>query len=232
MRLSNVDYLHWRDCRHNAWWRLYAPDVYYTRPQSAFDRSLVDAGIEVSALARRLFADGIAAARVAQRAAVLFQPAFATDTMVVTPDILAWNGAAYDLYVVMASTGGDDKSAKDDRHAHDLGFQAHALGSLCVPLGQLLLMRLNRDYVRRGELELEQLFTREDFTERVKVLLREIAIEVRAAHADLAQAAPLVGPCGCMFKGGRWRVLSPIDPGPSAVRSVSATSPSARLSAT
>ena len=132
---------------------------------------------------------------------MLFRPSFVTHTLVTTPGILAWNGVTYDLYVVRASTGGEDKTIKDDRHAYDLGFQAHALGSLGVPLGQLLLMRLNRDYVRWGELELEQLFSREDFTERVEALLPEIASEVRAAHADLAQAVPLPGPCCCMHKG-------------------------------
>ena len=123
MRLTKTDYLHWRDCRHNAWWRMNAPDLYHARPPSAFEQTIIDAGDEVEALAGRLFLRGsgllrddvaVARADVDGRRAVLLGSAFATDTLATTCDILAWNGAAYDLYVVKASTNGADKAAKDE----------------------------------------------------------------------------------------------------------------------
>ena len=106
MRLTKTDYLHWRDCRHNAWWRMNAPDLYHARPPSAFEQTIIDAGDEVEALAGRLFLRGsgllrddvaVARADVDGRRAVLLGSAFATDTLATTCDILAWTGAA-DLY--------------------------------------------------------------------------------------------------------------------------------------
>jgi hypothetical protein len=186
MRLAKTDYLLWRKCRHDAWIRAHMPDLYYAGPHSAFGQAIVDAGIEVEALARRLFPGGVEIDRddidatrdhVARRTAVLFRPAFVADTFAVTPDILAWNGAADDVYAVKASTGGDGKDAKYDSDAHDLGFQAHVLGLLGVPIGRLLLMRLDNEYVRRDELEIDELFALEDFAERVLDRLPDIAAE-------------------------------------------------------
>jgi len=210
MRLSKTNYLIWRDCRHNAWLKVHARDIYHAKPLSAFDQAIIETGNEIDVLARRLFPGGVEMGRddfaataehIAKRTPVLYQPVFASDTLATACDILVWTGAAYDLYEVKASTSGDDKTAKNDLFAHDLGFQALLLRRLNAPLGRLMLVRLDSSYVRNGEIDLDALFTREDFTDRVAALLPDIGDEVARASADLEQPNHLPGPCDCMLKG-------------------------------
>lgn len=210
MKLSKVDFLTWRNCRHDAWLKVNTPEVCSAAPPSAFDQTLVEAGREVNVLARELFPDGVEIARgdftdtqhhVNNRTPVLYQPVFATELLTTACDILVWNGERYDLYEVKASTGGDGRNNNDDQYAYDLGFQAHLLRELGVPIGRLHLVRLNGGYVRSGALELDRLFVCDDLTDHVAAYQLRIAVKVLQAHADLNQAAPLPGPCGCILKG-------------------------------
>ena len=210
MRLSKTNYLTWRDCRHNAWLKVHAPNVYNANPLSAFDQTLIEAGNEVDVLARCLFPGGVLIPRggfaetrhhVSSGTPVLYQPTFATNAFVTACDVLMWTGDRYDVYEVKASTCGEGKTAKNDLYVHDLGFQAHVLQQLQIPVGRLLVVRLNSDYVRRGALDLDQLLTREDFTDRVNAALPTIAAEAASSQDDLSRSAPLPAPCGCIARG-------------------------------
>jgi Domain of unknown function(DUF2779) len=210
MKLSKTTYLTWCDCPHNAWLKVRAPDVYSSDPLSAFDQTIIEAGNEVDVLARSLFPGGMLIPRdgfaetldhISSRTPVLYQPVLATKSLVTACDILVWKGDRYDVYEVKASTSGEGKSAKNDLCVNDLGFQAHLLWLLDVPIGRLFLVRLNSDYVRRGTLDVAELFTCEDLTDRVSAVLPIIAAEVAAAHDDLSRGTPLPAPCKCITKG-------------------------------
>lgn len=212
MKLSKTNYLVYRDCAHNAWVKAHLPEIYKAKPLSVFDQGIIETGNEVDVLARDLFPGGVLIERgnaagtaelVAQRAAVLYQPVFETDHYTIACDILVWNAGtmAYDLYEVKASTSGDDKTAKDELYTYDLAFQTHVLRENGVPLGMLFLVRLNSEYVFDDALDLEGLFTREDFTERVRGIIDAVPAEMEAAHAWLQQESMPAAPCGCVYKG-------------------------------
>ena len=178
MKLSKTNYLVYRDCAHNAWVKAHLPEVYKAKPLSVFDQAIIETGNDVDVLARDLFPGGVLIERgdaagtaqlVAQRAPVLYQPVFETERYTTACDILVWNAEtqSYDLYEVKASTSGDDKAANDELYTYDIAFQAHVLRENGVPLGALYLVRLNSEYVSNGALDLQQLFTRENFSERV-----------------------------------------------------------------
>ena len=59
MSISKTDYVLWRECPKNAWLRLHKPAVYYAAELTEFELSVIDAGIEVEGVARRLFNDGV-----------------------------------------------------------------------------------------------------------------------------------------------------------------------------
>ncbi len=192
MKLSKTNYLVFRDCAHNAWVKMHLPEVYKAKPLSVFDQAVIDTGNEVDVLARELFPDGVLVDRgdaagtarlVAERVAVLYQPVFETEKYTVACDILVWNGAtqSYDLYEVKASTSGDDKAAKDELYSCDIAFQAHVLRANGVPLGGLYLVRLDSSYVSTGTLALDQLFTRESFSERVGLIAEAVRAEMEVA---------------------------------------------------
>jgi hypothetical protein len=212
MKLSKTDYLIYRDCAHNAWVKRYRPEIYHAAPMSAFDLALLEIGNEVDALARELFPGGVLVARgdvintralIAARTPVIYQPVLETKHFTTACDILVWNGArqSFDLYEVKASTSGDGKKAKDELYAFDIAFQAEVLRQCGVPVGTLNLVRLDSDYVRGVHLDVQRLFTVEDFTKRVDAVLDTVAHEMDAAHDVLARSEPLPSPCSCMFKG-------------------------------
>ncbi|MGE4053280.1 MAG: DUF2779 domain-containing protein [Vicinamibacterales bacterium] len=212
MKLSKTNYLIYRDCPHNAWVKIHAPAIYHATPLSAFDESIIETGNVVDERARDLFPGGILIARgdaattrdhIVARTPVLYQPVFETDRYTTACDILVWNPATsrYDLYEVKSSTNGNDKKAKDKLYSYDLAFQAEVLRANGVPLGRLMLVRLDGDYVLGDSLDVSALFTREDFSERVTALSAEVSLEMATAHEILSRTSPLVPPCGCMTKG-------------------------------
>lgn len=211
MKLSKTNFLIWRDCRHDAWMKVHRPAIYNAVPLSDFDQSIIDGGNEVDVLAREVFPGGVTVPRkaaaqtaelVAARTAVLYQPVFETDHFTTACDILVWNeaGAAYDLYEVKGSTSGGNTRAKDELYTWDIGFQAEVLRRQGVPLGRLNLVRLNSGYVRDGDLDLDALFTAEDFTDAVEAMRDEISAQMDAAHDDLSLVDQPGGPCGCFVK--------------------------------
>ena len=212
MKLSKTDFLIYRDCAHNAWVKMHRPEIYRAKPLSAFDQNIIETGNEVDELARGLFPGGAAVERndivrttqlIEARLPVIYQAAFAIDRFVIACDILMWNAtlSAYDLYEVKASTSGDDKKAKDEFYTYDIGFQVLVLREVGVPLGRQYLVRLNSEYVRGEQLNLEELFTKEEFTERVAAIAGTLPTEMATAYEVLQRETPLLSPCECMYRG-------------------------------
>ena len=212
MKLSKTDFLVYRDCAHNAWLKIHKPEVYGETPPSVFDQSIMETGNEVDKLARDLFPGGELVARgdagntaqlVAEHSPILYQPVFETDRYMTACDILVWNAAAnvYDLYEVKSSTSGDNKKAKEELYTYDLAFQAEVLRENRVPLGQVFLMRLDGEYVRGDKLDVQSLFSRDDFSERVGRSRESVAEEMAKAYEVLQSERELPPPCSCLLKG-------------------------------
>ena len=70
-----------------------------------------------------------------------------------------------------------------------------------VPLGALYLVRLDSEYVSDGALDLQRLFTRENFSERVALVMEAVRAEMEMAHAVLQREAAPPAPCWCIYKG-------------------------------
>jgi hypothetical protein len=212
MKLSKTNYLVYRDCGHNAWVKVHKPEIYHAEPLSVFDQAIIETGNDVDVRARALFPGGVLIRRgdaagtaelVAARTPVLYQPVFETERYTTACDILVWNDAlgTYDLYEVKASTSGEDRRAKDDLYAHDIAFQALVMQACGVPPGRLHLVRLNGSYVSDGTLDIDQLFTREDFTERASALFDSVRVGMDAAQELVSLAAMPAAPCTCIYKG-------------------------------
>lgn len=215
MKLSKTNYLIYRDCGKNAWLKIHKPDIYKSFPLTEFEEGIIETGNEVDILARDLFKGGVliedrynfdyTKELIKKREPILYQPVFETDKYQIATDIMVWNDKTekYDLYEVKASTSGDDKKkkTKNELYTFDIAFQYLVLKELGVPVGKLILVRLNPDYVRDGELNLYQLFTKEDFTERVELIEDFVKEEMKTAYDFLMQKREPTGHCSCITKG-------------------------------
>jgi len=213
MKLTKTDYLIYKDCAKNAWLKVHKPKVYYEKPLSAFDEGIIETGNEVDTLARDLFPDGIVPANrdasketmefIKAETLIIYQPVFETDLYKIICDILVWNSLfkVYDLYEVKASNSGENKKTKDELYSYDIAFQFLVLKELNVPIGKLNLVRLNSEYVRGGDLDITQLFSIEDFTERVMKIEDIVRDEMKNAYEILSNEVEPFGNCKCITRG-------------------------------
>jgi len=215
MKLTKTDYLIYRDCAKNAWLKIHKyNEVYKLKPLSVFEQTIIETGNEVDKLARNLFHGGIeiedrndsegTMKLVEARTPVIYQPVFETDLYKVVCDILVWNkeNEVYDLYEVKASNSGENKKAKDELYSYDIAFQYLVLKELnIIPIGKLNLIRFNNEYVRGTELDLQELFVKEDFTERVLEISEIVKTEMKIAYDFLSQETEPFGNCKCITRG-------------------------------
>ncbi len=213
MKLTKTDYLIYKDCAKNAWLKVHKPDIYFAKPLSTFDQGIIETGNEVDTLARELFPNGILISDrddskgtmelVKNNTSIIYQPVFEADLYKVISDILVWNktSKAYDLYEVKASNSGEDKKAKDKLYSYDIAFQYLVLKNLNIPLGRLFLIRFNFEYVRGVDLDLEKLFLKEDFTDKVLEVVPIVEEEMKVAQEFLLTEVEPFGPCKCITRG-------------------------------
>lgn len=160
---------------------------------------------------------------IAERTPVIFQAVFETDKFLSAADVLVWNNivGTYDIYEIkMSSTEDEDEEGEMDengeakpkkvnrkkelQYEYDLAFQSIVAEKCGVKFNKKYLVRLNKRYVRRGELDFTpgQLFIIEDKTEKINALQAEALHEMGLAHNYLLRTEP-ERPCSCFYKRGR-----------------------------
>ena len=180
MKLSKTNFITYLDCRKNAWLKIHRPDIYYEYPLSSFEQNIIETGNEIDVLARDLFPGGVliedpednelTQQLIDQQTKVIYQPVFTTDKFLTACDILVWNddNSLYDLYEVKSSTAsatteGSSRATKE--YLTDIAFQKTVLTDSDVTVGQTYLIRLNKAFVRTGNINLQELFLIEDVSE-------------------------------------------------------------------
>lgn len=223
MRLSKTNYLLWRECNKNAWVKANLPDEFNKFELSEFEKNIIDSGNEVDVLARQLFPGGVLVENrndivytqqlLQEKTKIVYQPVFETGRFVTACDILVWNESAegYDLYEVKSSTVREysDKVKKDKLYTYDLAFQYWVIkvfntlvkSENQVKLNKLYLVRLNKDYVREGELNVKQLFKIEDYTDKVIEIEDQVREEIAKAADYISLEKIPEGYCSCVYLG-------------------------------
>lgn len=195
---------------------------------SEFEKSLAVMGNEVEELARGIFAGGYLVERrsegaqeltqklIAKHEPIIFQAAFGTDKYFAASDVLKWNESAqkYDIYEIKMSSTEMDADEEDGRpkkvnkkrelqYEYDLAFQTNVIEACGVLLNKKYLIRLNKAYVRNGELDFREnkLFIVEDKTEVVDQLRSVVATEMEQAQKYLVEEKMPSGHCPCYEKG-------------------------------
>ena len=226
-RLSKTDFISYKECSKNVWVKWHRPDIYDSSPLSEFERALAEMGNEVEEVARNMFKDSesrtigkrsqgaqeLTRQLIAEKIPVIFQPVFSTDTYLAAADVLKWNSeaSAYDIYEIkMSSTEeADDKGKvrvdrkKELQFEYDLAFQANVIEECGLKLNKRYLIRLNRNYVRHGDLDYTpgKLFVVEDKTEKIISFQPIVMAEMKGAYLYLSDEKEPVGSCDCYYRG-------------------------------
>ena len=220
MILTKTDYILWRECKKNVWYKIHKPEIYNTQELSEFEKQIIETGNEVELVARELFPSGVliegrgkAAQEETQNVLaknsltnptalgflkqMIFQPIFVRDNFLAAVDILELNDdGSYTIYEVKSTTDVDKKT-----HYHDLAFQVVLLEKFGLKIIKANLIHLNSEYIRHGEVEINKLFHTEDVTETVDELKEGVAAEMGMALQYIKQENEPIGYCDCVYKG-------------------------------
>lgn len=167
-------------------------------------------GNEVETWARKLFPEGkMVEARfdkarqeteelVKNGTKTIFQAAVFTEKdLLVKADVIEFDDKAknWTLYEVKSTT----KVKKDRQHIEDVAFQKVAFEDAGYKIGKTYLIHLDNDYVRRGELNPSKLFTQEDVSNQVDVIVPQIRTMAYDALELLKRREEPKG-CSCRLK--------------------------------
>lgn len=208
--LSKTDYILYRECPKNTWFKIHKPDLYYASGLSDFEKAIIETGNEVELVARKLFPDGkliegrgIEAQRLTQdylskQEPILFQPAFSQDGFFAAVDILTFDRATngHSIFEIKATSDIDEGV-----HLFDLAFQVALLRKTGLEVNGIGLIHLDPEYTRFGELNVQKLFKIEDVTTKVEELIEEVAMQMNEALGYLSQETEPRGSCCCIYKG-------------------------------
>ena len=212
MELSKTDYILWRECKKNAWMKWHRRDDYNKFEPSEFDQSLMEQGNHIEEVARTRWSGGYLIERrsagaieltqklLAQHEPVIFQAAFEVGGYFAAADVLVWNPKAemYDLYEIKMST---TEKGRRRQYDYDIGFQRMVIEKSGLKLNRTYLLKLNSEYIRSDELNVEELFTEDDKTEIVSEIIEVIEDEAQRANAYLKNNTEPTGNCDCYEKG-------------------------------
>ena len=173
--ISKSSFIRGTQCPKSLWLHLNQPDE-RDEPSDA-QQQIFDTGHNVGFLAQQLFPGGIDASRgkhaqvaeaiaytaelISNGTTVIYEAAFSDGETLCYMDILAKETDGWAAYEVKASTH------VKDYQVNDVAFQYYVITRSGLTLRRVSLVHVNNQYVRRGELDIQQLFTIENMTDRI-----------------------------------------------------------------
>lgn len=214
--ISKTVFQHFLHCPKDTWLRNHMPELRGEFKPSEFDIHLMEQGNEVESYARNLFPGGIEVSStgehavedtlrlMTERTPVIFQATFIADGFIVRNDILKLNSETglWDLYEVKGNNSLKlDQKERD--HITDVAFQVSVMRRSHVPLGRCYVIHLNKEYVRAGEINIQDLFKVEDVNEAVEERIATIEPQMEAAKEYLNRKTEPLGGCECVYSTRR-----------------------------
>lgn len=212
MYLSKTDFLEYLQCPNNLWLKKKKPELYITKPPTDFDLKNFREGQDVEAFARRLFPDGIllngdlkklaeeTKELIALKKSPIFQATFiSARNLAAKIDIFDYNKKSdcWDIYEVKSSN--EIKSDREHNHIKDVTFQSLVLREVSVPVGDIYIFHLNKDYKKSGELDIEELFVKANVSEDVNKAYGITESEIEEALGLLGENDIDLSSCPCIY---------------------------------
>lgn len=222
-RISKSQYLKGLHCPKRLWYYRHRPDLMPALTEQ--QQHVFDIGHEVGQLARDYFGNGTlidaeyydidraihdTGSAVAGGADHIFEATAASgDGGYSKIDVLenVRGASAWDLIEVKASTG------IKDYHIDDIAFQRHVFINAGYDVRRSVLMHINGNYVRRGDLNVAALFTLADGTELIRdrtAAVRErlgrfLELVNRGHEPEAGIGSHCFTPFPCDYTGHCWR---------------------------
>ena len=165
--LSKSSYCECVQCEKILWLKKYKP-----LPETDSDNAVFERGRQVGELAKELFGDyedipsdekikvRVEKTREAleKKVKIITEASFIYDNNFCSVDILKNDSDGVEIYEVKSST------KIKDVYLDDVAYQYFILSNLCLNVKRACIVYINKEYVRFGELDIEELFNIEDVT--------------------------------------------------------------------
>ena len=221
--LSKSKYVSGIQCHKRLWLQKHKPQL--IPPTDAATQARFDAGNTIGELAQNLFPGGKELAfpedrdfssmleatkdYLEQGVPAIFEAAFQEAGVLVLCDILVPTEGGLNCYEVKSST------KVKDYHLEDASIQYYVLKETGLSVQKMHVMTLNPNYYKEGEnLDLEQLFTIHDVTDKIKAKQAAIPAKLEAMKAMLRDSEPqqaigshCTDPFACEFINYCWPKL-------------------------
>jgi hypothetical protein len=212
--ITKTMYREYLKCPKNTWLKLNKAELQELFSLSEFDKNLVRQGVEVELLAQKLFPQAInienmggdpisiTKQHIQQQVSCLFQPTFIFDKFLARNDVLEFDHITgrWDLYEIKA-TNSLEENKTGPNHIDDVSFQVAILQKNEVKIGKIFIIHLNNDYIRSGEIDINQLLIKEDVTEKVMQKQQQTLLKMEQAKIDLFQTSESSVFCPCIYRG-------------------------------
>jgi len=208
-------------CEKSLFLHLFKPEL--RDATSASQQAVFDTGHSVGELAQKRFPGGIDASRgdhsnyagaleytrelVKSGQKVIYEAAFSNGETLCYMDILVNENGGWHAYEVKAST------AVKEYQVQDVAFQYWVITGSGLPLAGVSLVHLNNQYVRRGELDVNELFAIESLTKVILPMQQKIPLKLQSLKSmldagkvpDVPIGPQCTYPFDCDFMGHCWK---------------------------
>ena len=176
LNLSKSKYCSAVQCPKMLWLKKNKPEVY---DDSVMNQSILETGNEVGDLAMGLFGAftevpyGDLGEMILAGEPIIAEGSFSYNRLFCSVDILKNLGSnCVEIYEVKSST-----SVKDI-YLDDAAYQCYVLTKLGYTVKRVCIVHINNQYVREGELDINELFHIEDITDDAANLMPEVAANI------------------------------------------------------
>lgn len=191
--LSKSTFMYGCQCPKRLWLHKYKPDVRDEMDEE--QQAIFQRGTDVGKLAEQLFTGGVdarpkdtfsyqqsvadTAKYIAEGHKVIYEAAFQYEGLLCAVDILVKRRGKWYAYEVKGTT-----KVKPE-HLPDAAFQYYVITNAGLELKDFSIVHLNNQYIRKGPLEINQLFSRESVLEQIEPLQEFIHAQASALKTML-----------------------------------------------
>ena len=228
MYLSKSRYCSAIQCPKILWMHKNMPDKF---DDAVMDESRLTMGNTVGDLAMGVFGDFVEVPFLENKTEMIHETKRLLDkkTPVICEASFSYNGLfcmvdilrVFDDYVeiveVKSSVNDDESTAEDvsDIYLHDMAYQYYVLTGCGLNVRNVSLLSLNRKYIRKGDLDIKQLFILTDCTETVIAMQPDIPgklaeiekVVLSESEPDMIIGSRCDSPYECGYKDWCWRHL-------------------------
>lgn len=184
MNLSKSSYCRGIQCKKILWLEKHKPE----EKQETNNDRILEQGNDIHEVARYLFGSHINIEyreNLSQmiedtmntidsyKDVIITEASFTYKNNFCSVDILKKNNNSYEIYEIKSST------ELKDIYINDASYQYYVLTSLGLKVTKVSLVHINSNYVRIGDLDLDQLFIKQDITKEIKDLQENVKNNIK-----------------------------------------------------